>query len=403
MLCQFTFRNYKSYKEETTLEMQAENINEFEETLIESEKDNKKYLPVSVIYGPNGGGKSNALEALVCMIGNVIAPILLVKSKDKIGIPAIIPYKFSDKTESTDFEVFYRIAKDEYRYNISFFSDKIMYESLYILKENAKKPTKIFVREENEIELGEELRKEKVNANNNLDIPFLSFLAISYNIDTIKLAVSFFLSTSLLNCDVEGFENNFIEFMFKNENLKNKFIKLLNNMDIDIVDYRIEKLTGITNEIKIFTKHIIDGKEYELNLFEESKGTQKLFALLPRLIFSLMNGNLTVIDEMDAKLHPRLIQYIIDMYKDKELNKEGAQLIISSHDLTTMNKNVFRRDEILFASKNKEDSSDLYSLYEIRDINGEHIRTTASYNKQYIEGRYGADPYLKRILDWEVD
>lgn len=402
MLCQFTFKNYRSYKEETTIEMQAENISEFEETLIESEKDEKKYLPVSVIYGPNAGGKSNALEALVCVNVTVVSPILMVKSKKKIESFKTVPYKFSDKNEPTDFELFYRKNKEEYRYNISFLKGRIVYESLYVLTENAKKPTKIFIREGNKIELGEELRKEKVNTNNNMDIPFLSFLAISYNIKTINSAISFFLTTSAINCDSQRFENVFMNLMFINNSIKSKFLEILNNMDIDIVDYRIEKLEGSENEIKIFTKHVVDGKEYELNINEESKGTQKLFALLPRIIVSLISGNLTIIDEMDAKLHPKLIQYIIEMYKDKTINTKGAQLIISSHDLTTMSKEVFRRDEILFACKNRENSSELYSLYEIRDTNGEHIRASASYNKQYIEGRYGADPYLKRILEWEV-
>ena len=86
----------------------------------------------------------------------------------------------------------------------------------------------------------------------------------------------------------------------------------------------------------------------------------------------------------------------------KEINKKGAQLIITSHDLTTMTKDVFRRDEILFAAKDRENSSEIYSLYEIRDTNGQHISTKTAYNKQYMEGRYGADPYLQRILDWEV-
>ena len=402
MLCQFTFKNYRSYKEETTIEMQAENISEFEETLIESEKDEKKYLPVSVIYGPNAGGKSNALEALVCVNVTVVSPILMVKSKKKIESFKAVPYKFSDKNEPTDFQLFYRKNKAEYRYNISFLKGRIVYESLYVLTENAKKPTKIFIREGNKIELGEELRKEKVNTNNNMDIPFLSFLAISYNIKTINSAISFFLTTSAINCDSQRFENVFMNLMFINNSIKSKFLEILNNMDIDIVDYRIEKLEGSENEIKIFTKHVVDGKEYELNINEESKGTQKLFALLPRIIVSLISGNLTIIDEMDAKLHPKLIQYIIEMYKDKTINTKGAQLIISSHDLTTMSKEVFRRDEILFACKNRENSSELYSLYEIRDTNGEHIRASASYNKQYIEGRYGADPYLKRILEWEV-
>lgn len=404
MLCQFTFKNYKSYKNETTIEMQAENIDEFKETLIENEKDSKKYLPVSIIYGPNAGGKSNALEALVCIISNISIPIIAIRAKSTV-LPNIntVPYKFSNIDEPTEFELYFRIQKNEYRYNISYYHEKIIYESLYVLKDNAKKPTKIFVRSNDSIDLGVELKKEKVNINNNIDIPFLSFLGISYDIETINSAVSFFLNTSLLDCDMNEFESSFEKFIIDNPKIKNKFIELLNNMDIDIVDYRVEVLDGIQDRIRIYTKHIVNGKEYELDLNEESKGTKKLFALLPRIIASLMSGNLTVIDEMDAKLHPLLIRYIINLYKDKSINTKGAQLIISSQDLSTMTKDVLRRDEILFASKNVDNSSELYSLYEIRDINGDHIRATAPYNKQYLEGRYGADPYLKRILNWEVE
>lgn len=403
MLCQFTFKNYKSYKNETTIEMQAENISEFKETLLKSPKDGKKFLPVSVIYGPNAGGKSNALEALVSLIGSVIAPVIFVKGGTKIDNIPIVPYKFTNNPrETTDFEIFYRINKNEYRYNISFLGEEIYYEALYILTENAKKPTKIFVRNKNKIEVGEELKKEKVNINNNINMPFLSFLAISYNIETINIAIQFFLSTSLLNCSDDDFENILMHFMFEDPKIKEEFLKLLKIMDIDIIDYRVEKIPDVKDGIKLFTKHRVNNKEYELNLVEESRGTQKLFALLPRIIISLKNGNLTVIDEMDAKLHPKLIQYIIELYKDKEINKKGAQLIITSHDLTTMTKDVFRRDEILFAAKDRENSSDIYSLYEIRDTNGQHISTKTAYNKQYMEGRYGADPYLQRILDWEV-
>lgn len=403
MLCQFTFKNYKSYKNETTIEMQAENISEFKETLLKSPKDGKKFLPVSVIYGPNAGGKSNALEALVSLIGSVIAPVIFVKGGTKIDNIPIVPYKFTNNPMgTTDFEIFYRINKNEYRYNISFLGEEIYYEALYILTENAKKPTKIFVRNKNKIEVGEELKKEKVNINNNINMPFLSFLAISYNIETINIAIQFFLSTSLLNCSDDDFENILMHFMFEDPKIKEEFLKLLKIMDIDIIDYRVEKLPDVKDGIKLFTKHRVNNKEYELNLVEESRGTQKLFALLPRIIISLKNGNLTVIDEMDAKLHPKLIQYIIELYKDKEINKKGAQLIITSHDLTIMTKDVFRRDEILFAAKDRENSSDIYSLYEIRDTNGQHISTKTAYNKQYMEGRYGADPYLQRILDWEV-
>ena len=135
----------------------------------------------------------------------------------------------------------------------------------------------------------------------------------------------------------------------------------------------------------------------------ESDGTKKIFAALPVLMMALSEGRLVVIDELDAKLHPKLLRYIISLFSNKKINRNGAQLLFTSHDLSTMKNDVFRRDEIWFAALNKERSSEIYSLYEIRREDGKHINATASYDKQYLEGRYGADPYLRNMLDWEEE
>ena len=127
-----------------------------------------------------------------------------------------------------------------------------------------------------------------------------------------------------------------------------------------------------------------------------------LFSVLPYVITALNEGRLMVVDELDAKLHPKLLKYIISLFKNTEINKYGAQLLFTSHDLTTMSNTVFRRDEIWFAALNAARESEIYSLYDIRTVDDKHINNTASYSKQYLEGRYGADPYLQNILEWEV-
>jgi len=130
-------------------------------------------------------------------------------------------------------------------------------------------------------------------------------------------------------------------------------------------------------------------------------GTQKIFNLLPCLISCLKNGTLLLVDELDAKLHPKMLERIIGLFTNKENNPNGAQLIFTSHDIATMNSDVFRRDEIWFAAKNEAESTDLYSLADIRDQDGELIRRDAVFSKQYLEGRYGADPYFKAMKRWE--
>ena len=80
-----------------------------------------------------------------------------------------------------------------------------------------------------------------------------------------------------------------------------------------------------------------------------------------------------------------------------ELNKKGAQLLFSSHDLTTMKNTVFRRDEIWFAAMNDNHESEIYSLYEFRQEDNTHVKSTAAFDKQYLEGRYGADQQISSV------
>ena len=182
------------------------------------------------------------------------------------------------------------------------------------------------------------------------------------------------------------------------EHVKKLMLDMIQEMDLDIVDFRVEEREN--DRIEVFTKHVVDDYEAELNLFDESSGTKKLFGLLPFIAKSLSVGTTLVIDELDAKIHPALLKYIIMMFNDMKINRHGAQLIFTSHDLSTMNSEVFRRDEIWFVAKGNKENSKLYSLVEFKNDKGESVRKDAKFDKQYLEGKYGADPYLRKIIDW---
>ena len=121
MLCQFTVKNYKSIRDEITFDMQAAAITEHEDRIIK-EEDGELFLPVSVIYGPNGGGKSNVLEALHTLNSKVLKPLCATCDKTecayKIRKTPAEPFIFSEKTKDapTEFEVFFRTRTAEYRY-----------------------------------------------------------------------------------------------------------------------------------------------------------------------------------------------------------------------------------------------------------------------------------------------
>ena len=94
---------------------------------------------------------------------------------------------------------------------------------------------------------------------------------------------------------------------------------------------------------------------------------------------------------------------MIMLFKNKAINRNGAQVLFTSHDMYTLRNTVFRRDEIWFAAENDAHESSIYSLYEMRSEDGDRIKNTAAYDKQYLEGRYGADPYLQNMLGGEFE
>ena len=128
----------------------------------------------------------------------------------------------------------------------------------------------------------------------------------------------------------------------------------------------------------------------------ESEGTKKIINMSGPIVDSLLNGGILVVDEFDAKLHPLLTKKIIDTFNSPETNPYNAQLIFATHDTNLLSNKIFRRDQIWFAEKNREDeSTDIYPLSEIKEQNGDKIRNDRVYEKDYINGKYGAIPYLR--------
>ena len=395
MLCQFSFQNFKSYKEETTFDFQAAAIPEFSASLLGEEKSGR-LLPVGVVYGPNGGGKSNLLQALSCLITTVVKPIHdLEKTREDIVIQQKAecePFLFDDTSHDkpTEFQVYFRQGKNEYRYYLALKEDEVVSEALYWRAIGGRKTGTVFEREGSNITLGVSINKASINTSVNPKMPYLSFLAINYDIPVIAEVQKWFES-----CVIRNYANPVVDstvMISKNDDVKKRIVQALNDMGIDLTGYRFDE-----NEKQLYTQRTVNGKSYELRFMDESDGT-------PVLLMALREGRLVIIDELDAKLHPKLLRYVIAMFKNPKINQNGAQLIFTSHDVTTMRNTVFRRDEIWFAAENDNHESEIYSLYEIRREDNERVNNTAAYDKQYLEGRYGADPYLRNMLtggDWE--
>ena len=403
MLCQFTVKNFKSIRDEMTFDMQATAISEHEDRVIK-DKDGELYLPVSAIYGPNGGGKSNVLEALHILAAKVLRPLYATDDNSyhpfQMKKILIEPFAFGaeEKEAPTEFELFFRTKTAEYRYVLTVKKDIVLYERMDRVKLDTGRRSALFERSDEGIELKGVFAKLKISDELSETLTLLSYLGITYRKNEV---IKDILNWFEYGIDFLNYGNPIQELRMaiaNSDDVKSLVLDMIQEMDLDIVNFCVEEMEN--ERIEVYTKHIVDGYESELNLSDESSGTKKLFGLLPFIADSLASGTTLVIDELDAKIHPALLRHIIMMFNDMEINRHGAQLILTSHDLSTMNSEVFRRDEIWFVAKGNRQNSKLYSLVEFKNDKGESVRKDAKFDKQYLEGKYGADPYLRKIIDW---
>ena len=356
MLCQFTVKNYKSIRDKLTFDMQAAAISEHGDKIYR-DTDGELFLPISAIYGSNGGGKSNVLEAIHTLDSKILRPLCATCDKSDCDYKAkkipVEPFAFTEENRNkpTEFEFFFRTKVAEYRYILHIKKETVIYESLDRIKMDTGRRSALFVREGDKIELKGVFGKFKISEEMSESLPLLSYLGITYKKNEIINDVLGWFEDSI---DFLNFGSPYQEMrtaVVKSEQIKELVLKMIQEMDLDIDDFRIEEKDE--NSVEVYTMHVVEGESTELTLSEESSGTRKLFRLLPYIAKSLVYGTTLVIDELDVKIHPLLLQHIIEMFTDMSINKNGGQLIFTSHDLSTMNNQVYRRDEIWIVAKGR--------------------------------------------------
>ncbi|MCD2348708.1 AAA family ATPase [Clostridium guangxiense] len=403
MLIQFNFKNFKSFKNETTLDMTATSITEHPYNLITFD-DGEKYIKTAAIYGANNSGKSSVIEAFEFMKTWVMDSFKNASNDENIPLKRFA-FDNNSKNKPAEFEVFFRFKKEEYQYGFSLDNKKIYEEWLYI-KNNNGKFIPLFEREGSNITCDS---KKLKGANNFIPMVkdktlFLSIIS-NANIPYAKDVLNWFGLTMVLDYGNVSSEKVLSEFTpdIENINYQNKLLSFLNDIDIDIKGIIVEKnLINDKPKYKIYTKHLIEGtnKYYNLPLSQESSGTQKMFSLFYFLESVLDLGFTLFIDELDSKLHPLLLRRILTMFHNENINKDSGQLIYATHDNYTLTRDIFRRDQIWFVEKDKHAVSSLYSLAEYKLEDDKKVRKDASYNKDYLLGKYGAIPILRGYDMW---
>jgi len=378
--------------------MEATSLKEHEYNVAKTE--NGEYLKVSAIYGANASGKTNVLQAFDYMKKRILVSD---DSKKNSPIDEENIYSFMINNDPIALEVEI-LAKNNkiYKYGFELVKDNIISEWLY--EKRVNKFYSIFERENNNIKM---MKDHKLSKLANIDERTL-FLNIYSKIDKdnedFNNVYDWFVNSTYWDLGNPNFErliNNRVSLkILSDENYKKELLKFIKTFDsgiegIKITPDSIEAVKSNNGIIDIKVIHKGENEELKaLPFYLESNGTRKMFYLFDFFMDALKNGMILFVDELDTKLHPLLTRYIINLFHNSNTNKGNGQLIYSTHDTVNLNKETFRRDEIWFAEKDKYGISTIYSLadYKINDVK---VRNDATYNKDYLSGRYGAIPVLE--------
>lgn len=412
MLIQFSFKNFRSFRDEAILDLTATTCTEFTEhvRLVGGEK----LLPVAAIFGANASGKSNIYNAFEYMTRYVLHSFSFgdedIEKDDKIKQDPFLFDRDSVDKESI-FEVYFTIPGDEkqkvYNYGFSLNRYGIVEEWLNSKARTVREYRTVFYRNttHEELDLSGIPKVSQDNIKVSLEPQTLIIsLGAKLKIDKCKIIRDWFGYNSLSNFadPVESLlryrmmPNGFVE----DKTVQDKVVKFLGTFDNSIKGFSITEHEKEERKVySINTLHAKEGSDtsVEISLGEESAGTQKMFALYPELQSVLAKGAVLFVDELNARLHPLLMRNILLLFLNPEINTKNAQLIFTTHDLIPMSNQLLRRDEIWFAEKNTNGVSELYSLVDFKGETGKSVRKDVNYIKQYLLGNYGAIPLLKNM------
>jgi AAA15 family ATPase/GTPase len=424
MLIEFTVGNFLSFRDKKTFSLNATAVKEYvESNLIHAGRHT--LLRSGVIYGANSSGKSNLVKAMSIM-GWLVSKSFERSSSSELEVTPFL-LQVENEDQPSFFETIFLIDDVRYRYGFEVTNESVKAEWLFESRKHTERP--LFLRQNDGIEVmkafpeGRDL--EEKTRNNAL---FLTVVD-QFNGHVAKSVMSWFnnfatisglshesytgVTYSLLDNEatkhlLQDFYNTTDLGFDQVKLIKKEFdlTKLPKDMPESVMQEISTKLQGkmMVNARTLHKKYdadnkVVDSVEFEMDS-QESSGTNKVFNISGPVFDVLNDGGVLVIDELDASLHPLLTLAITRLFNSMEHNPNNAQLIFTTHDTNLLSYGNYRRDQIYFVEKDQYGASDLYSLVEYKEEGAAKIiRKDRSFEKDYIQGRYGAIPFIGNLSE----
>ena len=416
MLIEFKVKNFRSLRNEQTLSLVATKDKSLQElnTLPSGIKAAPLLLRSAAIYGPNAGGKSNLLKALQYMRAIVLESASVMQPGQVFNLQ---PFRFGATAiaQPTEFEVTFVLDGVRHQYGFELTAQRITKEYLLVYK--AFKPQQWFERHYDQAsgkdvyDFGTGLKGPKTvwEGATRPNALFLS-MAVQLNSEQLSPVFAWFVNQLTVFNEITPLGQHVAVEMLRNPVGKRAICDFLTSADISISDIEVvtRKVSGkavhvdiaagkteVHNEeqeiSELLFHHATDQGKAVFSLGDESMGTRNLLFLSGPVLDILARGTTLVVDELDSSLHPLLVRRLVELFHSPSDNTNGAQLIFTTHDTSLLDPELFRRDQIWFIEKDRDQASKLYPLSDFSP------RKNEALERGYLMGRYGALPFFSEI------
>lgn len=428
MILNISFKNFRSFKDETVFSMIAESSKSKEENVLFEtigKNDAIRILNTAIIVGANASGKSTLIRGMFEIIN------FITNNNSDVGssIRAYDNFAFNEETKNApvEFSIDFVINSVKYCYSIVFDKTNIQRETLeyYPLNKRNTLFQRHFSTDTDTIKhtgfIGTISKGKKVDLFHNQ--LFLQKFGNEIPHEIISDVYLYFKNIQIINAVNTGMlssaENKIKALCNENADFQSRLNELINLSDIGINKINVSKVDDdefnfpedfskklkeqilIDNQYRIISIHnyfVGDKLSHQNEPFpfnEESHGTKTLFALGGTLLQAIENGTPIFVDEIETSLHPNLTKLLISLFKDKKVNNKNSQLIFTSHDTNILDKNSLRKDQIWLAEKNNKGETDLFSLQDFSDV-----REDTPFDKWYLAGKFGALPSIRSLNNY---
>lgn len=422
MLIEFSVKNFRSIKNEIHFSMLASSDESLMENTFEVPALPKhRLLRMAAIYGPNASGKTNIIYAFDNLRRLVLTSHSFQKGTKMGHAPFALDENWAGKP--TKYEVSFIRNNIRYKYGLEYNNEEVVSEFLYYYPNNKK--STIFERNMNDNKWSFTVDKKEQELASKQTLENTLYLSRSTQLNYSKTGEAFMWFRDnaglILPSTQPDLEDWTARMLSKDEETKKTILSGLAEADLGIVDVNavIKKYKDLEKEqpgsIPAQLKQLLElNKEAEPELISirtghkgidkkgkpkivtfdfqqgESEGTKRMFSLIGPWVDALKTGRMIFVDELDVKLHPSLIRFLLGMFNDPGQNRKGAQLIFTTHDTGLLDLGLFRRDQIWFTQRDhKLGDTELFSLVEFGP------RKDSNLEKGYLAGRYGALPFIK--------